>query len=430
MVYSEENIQDLKDLRKKAESVINTNSNEVLNEITEYLHEQDSKEIIKELKLHQVELEMQNEELRRTQSELKKTQAHYYDLFEKAPVGYLKLDKNGIIEEANSASTKILQVEKNKLIKQPLNRFVDFYDQDKYYFTRRKSLETGEKQVCELRMVGRVESDDELWVQMEIKPECVVLIDISERKKLEKIEKTFNEYKYRADKFESFGVMARGIAHDFNNYLAVLLANLSYIIQYKNKPDKISKNLNNMEMVINKAKDITKKLQILARGEEPIKEVSYVNEIINDSAYLAFNNTKITSNIMLPDDLYPVKIDKEQIYQVFYNIFFNATQAMPEGGTTWVKGENIYLTEKESQNIVPLPEGDYLKITITDNGPGITDENLQKIFDPFFTTKAEGSGLGLSTAYSIIESHEGCIKAESEKNKGTSFIIYLPAHES
>ena len=121
-----------------------------------------------------------------------------------------------------------------------------------------------------------------------------------------------------------------------------------------------------------------------------------------------------------------VEVDEGQINQVINNLLINADQAMPSGGIIKTEAENITVEEGSD---LPLPEGEYVKLTIADQGIGIANEYLDKIFDPYFTTKQKGSGLGLATAYSIIKKHSGYIKVESQIGAGTTFHIYLPAIE-
>ena len=112
--------------------------------------------------------------------------------------------------------------------------------------------------------------------------------------------------------------------------------------------------------------------------------------------------------------------------QVINNLIINANQAMPDGGIIKIHAENVIV---DLQDTLPLTEGNYVKISIIDQGMGIPEKYLKKIFDPYFTTKQEGSGLGLATTFSIIKKHNGYITVESELGKGTNFFIFLPASE-
>ena len=124
------------------------------------------------------------------------------------------------------------------------------------------------------------------------------------------------------------------------------------------------------------------------------------------------------------DYIWEAEVDEGQFNQVIHNIVLNADQAMPRGGTIDITLEN---KDIDKQSGLPLPGGPYVKISIQDKGTGIEAEHLEKIFDPFYTTKPDGSGLGLASAYAIVNRHGGHISAFSEVGKGTTVEIYLPA---
>jgi CheY-like chemotaxis protein len=128
------------------------------------------------------------------------------------------------------------------------------------------------------------------------------------------------------------------------------------------------------------------------------------------------------------EDLWPVEVDQGQLQQVLLNIFVNAGHAMPGGGDLTLATANVILEAKEAKPF-GLPQGRYVKTSITDSGVGIDEGTKQRIFEPFFTTKelGHGTGLGLASAYGIIQNHQGAISVESQEGEGTTFHIYLPA---
>ena len=126
-------------------------------------------------------------------------------------------------------------------------------------------------------------------------------------------------------------------------------------------------------------------------------------------------------------DLWLVDIDEGQISQVINNLVINADQAMPHGGIIWVSAGNLAIEPGDETALVP---GNYLQITVRDEGMGIPKHNLSRIFDPYFTTKPTGVGLGLSTSYSVMKRHDGLINVESQVGIGTGFHLYLPASHS
>jgi PAS domain S-box-containing protein len=249
----------------------------------------------------------------------------------------------------------------------------------------------------------------------------LVFRDITEKHKLE-------EDLLRIDKLESVGVLAGGIAHDFNNILSVILGNISLAKMYVQQDDeKLQKRFSDAELAILRAKDLTQQLLTFSRGGSPVKRTSAIQSVLKASCRFAVTGSNIQCEFDLPNDLLPVDIDAGQINQVINNLIINAQQAMPEGGTIHVKAENIVSSEKMAKQGLIVNEGEFVRITIRDNGVGIPAENLGKIFDPYFTTKEQGSGLGLATSHSIIKKHGGYITVESTQGKETTFYIYLPA---
>lgn len=245
--------------------------------------------------------------------------------------------------------------------------------------------------------------------------------DITEKKMLE-------QEMLKGDKLESIGLLAGGIAHDFNNYLATLLGNISLAKLHENNPAKLSEKLSSMERATLRAKQLTQQLATFARGGDPVKKNVLIKDLVVDTISFSLAGSGVALQLTLADNLHRVEVDAGQISQVLGNITINAIQAMPSGGTIRVVGENVLISAVQEQPL-PLEQGQYVKISIIDEGTGIPEENRSKIFDPFFTTKSTGSGLGLATAYSIVKNHGGCIDVLSELGAGSRFSIYLPASE-
>lgn len=244
-----------------------------------------------------------------------------------------------------------------------------------------------------------------------------IVRDITERKKME-------EELRKIERLESLGILAGGIAHDFNNLLTGILGNLS-LIESK-KTEDFQNILEEAKQASIQAKNLTQQLLTFSKGGEPIKGKVSIENIIRDSAKFSLHGSNVRYECYFATDLWKVEVDKGQISQVIDNLVINANQAMPEGGKLTIKAENTIL---DPDNLLPLPGGKYIKITIQDEGIGVPEEYLPKIFDPYFSTKQEGSGLGLATVYSVIQKHGGYITVESQVGKGCTFFLYLPAIE-
>ncbi|UCG77947.1 MAG: PAS domain S-box protein [Nitrospirota bacterium] len=246
------------------------------------------------------------------------------------------------------------------------------------------------------------------------------MFDITERKDLEERLRTSRN-------LESLGILAGGIAHDFNNLLTSILGNIS-LARSMTDEVKISARLNIAENASLRAKDLTQQLLTFSKGGAPVKRSTRITDIITDSANFALSGSNIQRVFDIGSDIWPVTVDEGQISQVIHNLTINAREAMPQGGTLTIKVANMEMT---SNNNLPVPDGEYVMISVIDQGKGISNEHISKVFDPYFSTKEmgiqKGMGLGLTICYSIVKNHDGLITVESELNKGTSFHIFLPA---
>lgn len=228
----------------------------------------------------------------------------------------------------------------------------------------------------------------------------------------------------RTEKLRSLGILAGGIAHDFNNILAAILCNIQLAMIKLKKNEDIRPYLSNTIETTRKASDLTKQLLTFSQGGAPVKKDASLNELIKDTSEFVLRGTKTKAEFTIPEDLWAASIDIGQISQVINNLVINAQQAMPHGGIIRIGAQNTII-EANSR----FQPGKYIKITVQDQGTGISPANLPKIFDPFYSTKKDGNGLGLATSYSIIAQHNGYIEVESREGAGTSFFIYLPALE-
>jgi PAS domain S-box-containing protein len=232
-------------------------------------------------------------------------------------------------------------------------------------------------------------------------------------------QKQQNEQLMMADRLASIGELAAGAAHELNNPLTSIIG-FSQLLMEKDTPDYIRKNLALICSEAQRAASVTSNLLTFARKHRPVKQLTQINDIIEDVLKLrayGHKSNRIEVERHLAPDLPEIMVDGFQMQQVFLNIIINAEYFM----TVAHKRGTLTITTKK-QN------GSTVRISIADDGPGIPEENLSRIFNPFFTTKeaGKGTGLGLSICHGIVAEHGGQIYARSEPGKGATFVIELP----
>ncbi len=254
------------------------------------------------------------------------------------------------------------------------------------------------------------------------------LIDASERKNLEV------QFAH-AQKMQAIGQLAGGVAHDFNNLLTAIIGFCDLLLQRHKVNDPSFLDIMQIKGNANKASGLVGQLLTFSRKQpSKIQVLNFHDAFVDLSALL---QRSIAPFVTLKTDLKRklgwVKIDPNQLTQIFLNLAVNAKDAMKNGGTLRITATKEKLKKAKPCGNDMIQAGDYIKIIVSDTGCGIAPEHLPHIFEPFFTTKGgstgSGTGLGLSTVYGVIRGVGGYISVDSEKNIGTTFIIYLPRIE-
>ncbi len=252
----------------------------------------------------------------------------------------------------------------------------------------------------------------------------IVIRDVTEIKEQEKM---LNQQKRLA----AIGQLAGGVAHDFNNVLTVIFTTTEILLSELSEKNKIYNEILEIKKAAQRASELTRQLLAFSRKQILKPEIINVNDIINNLSKMLYRI--IPENIIIEMKLSPelklIKMDPVQLEQVIVNLIVNAKDAMPQGGNLTIRTENVKSIKKGGFLEPALHPKNYICISVTDTGIGMSDEIKQKIFEPFFTTKehGKGTGLGLSTVYGIVRQSNGYIAVESEPGKGSTFYIYLPA---
>ncbi|MCW5961276.1 MAG: response regulator [Pyrinomonadaceae bacterium] len=243
-------------------------------------------------------------------------------------------------------------------------------------------------------------------------------------------QKRAEEQLLRAQRMESIGTLAGGIAHDLNNILSPIMMSLDMLRM--NDPDPETKKwLDVISENAERGSDLVRLVLSFARGMKGERIGVQLKHLIKDIVKVLKETfpKSIEIKFQIDTELMPILADPTQIHQVLMNICINARDAMPDGGTLKISAQNVFLDEDSAKAVYNAKVGEYVLLKISDSGTGIPDELRTKIFDPFFTTKdiGKGTGLGLATVQSIVNSHDGYLNVYSECDIGSSFAIYFPA---
>lgn len=253
-----------------------------------------------------------------------------------------------------------------------------------------------------------------------------VIRDIS---KLRQLEKQLRQ----AQKMEVIGTLASGIAHDFNNILSIIMGYIDLSLDSRTNEIVIKQNLRQAMKAAHRAKDLVQQILTFSRRGEKQKGPVRINPIVKEVIKLIRASLPATIEIRqdISEKQYIVLADPTQLHQVMMNLCTNAAQAMQKDGGVLEVVLSDLNRDLESIYEEPLAPSPYLRLTVSDNGPGMSAEIKERIFEPFFTTKksGEGTGMGLAVVKGIVKNIDGEISVESEPGKGTSFHLFLPLLE-
>ncbi|MBT8491105.1 MAG: PAS domain S-box protein, partial [Deltaproteobacteria bacterium] len=366
------------------------------------------------------------------EEDLKRSEERYRILIEKSPIAIYYSDFKGKLLYGNRKAEELIGYKSNEFTGKSFLELKLLDPQDIGNAAKLLTLNSlGRATGPDLFTLNRKDGSHvtvEIYTEViTIGKERVILgmvQDITERNHLE-------EQLLQAQKMESIGTLAGGIAHDFNNLLMGIQGNADLMLLKTDPNHPHHDRLQHIEKLVHSGADLTRQLLGFARkGKYEVKPVN-INDLVDKTSGM-FGRTKkeITLHTRYDKAVWSVEVDQSQIEQVLLNIYINAWQAMPEGGKLKLETENVILGNDDAMAHLVEP-GTFVKISITDAGIGMDKETQQRIFDPFFTTKemGRGTGLGMATAYGIIRNHGGIINVSSEKGKGTTFTIHLPASE-
>ncbi|MCB9494914.1 MAG: PAS domain S-box protein [Desulfobacteraceae bacterium] len=368
---------------------------------------------------------------KKTEESLKESETRFKALHN-ASFGGITIHDKGIILDCNKGLSEITGYSKSELI-----------GMDGLLLIAEKSRKTVMKNILSgyekpYEAFGLRKNGEEYPVRLEARNipykgkqvRSVEFRDITDQKKAEKEQQRLQEQLNQAQKIESIGRLAGGIAHDFNNMLSIIIGNAEIALEEAEDQRPLRDFINEILKASERSADLTRQLLTFARKQTVSPMVLDLNKTI--AGMLKMLTRLIGEDISLkfiPDkNIAPVKIDPSQVDQILANLCVNSRDSIKDIGSITIETSNIVIDESYCENTPEAVPGNYVIISVSDNGSGMSKKTVKKIFEPFFTTKklGAGTGLGLATVYGIVKQNKGFINVYSELEKGTVFKIYLP----
>jgi len=362
---------------------------------------------------------------RATQNELRSAKEHFVNFFEKAPLGIALVDRDGHVMEGNQAAMEL--IERDSGSGRTLLDAVA--EEDRSDLARVLcNVADARNTVMECKLTGLPERFVQLYISRASGGESASIIYLHETTEQKNLELQFAQ----SQKMQAVGQLAGGIAHDFNNLLTAILGFSDLLLTRHAAGDPSFTDIMQVKQNANRAASLVRQLLAFSRQQRLNPTVLSITDVLAEVSHLIRRliGENIDLNISNDRQLGQVKVDQGQLEQVIINLAVNARDAMPDGGTLYVRTKNISATESKTLGHTLMPAADYVMIEVADTGTGIPKEVLGKIFEPFFTTKevGQGTGLGLSTVYGIIKQTGGFIFPENRPEGGAAFRIYLPMY--
>ena len=420
---------------------------------------EDIRRLIHELRVHQIELEMQNEELRRVHYDLEVVHARYFDLYDMAPVGYITLNPDGVIQEVNLTAAAILRVPRSDLIRYALSQFIVLEDQDTYYLYRKQLAKTHEARVCELRMLRSDHSP--LWVQLETTVAYdaageatvyrMVMSDISKRVQAEvalrelnatleqRIDERTADLRMSEEQIRHTNIeLARSLrlkdeflsmmSHELRTPLNTILLITESMMEGFYGPllerqheilGSVTKSGRHLLALISDILDMTR----ITAGQELLDPMPVdVNDICTMALMMiapAAQARNISVGYTISPEISSLLADERRLTQILVNLLNNALKFTPPGG-------------KAGLDVTADPAQEHIQFSVWDTGIGIASAQQNQIFEPFtqldggLSREYEGVGMGLTLVHHLVDLHGGSVTLESTPGEGSRFIVSLP----
>lgn len=372
-------------------------------------------------------------ERRKTERALRVSEAKYRSIFENIAEGIYQVSPDGTLLTANPAFARITGIPSaDEAVRRNAAKSV-FANEEDFHHINQLTLLSGniyhadtvwkhaDGTSIDVHIHNRAITDD----AGQLKYYEATVEDVTRQRNLER-------QLLQTQKMDFIGSLAGGIAHDFNNMITVIRMNVQLAKIHTHQPERIMEFLEQIATASQRAEQITRKLLTFSRPQMPQLATDNLNHTVQTT--LKMLQHVMPASVEIHQELDPglmnSSLDATQMEQVLLNLCLNARDAMPNGGSLWLRSCNVLRDDERLQNLLPAPvASDYVCVTVQDTGSGMPEEVRRRMFEPFFTTKekGKGTGLGLSMCYSIVKSHNGFFNVESTPGFGTTIELYLPA---
>lgn len=384
--------------------------------------------MLRELRLHELELRMQNDELQHLCEQVHISNERYVDLFMGAPIAYVVLDPQSRIVSANLAASALLGIEHARLQALKLSSFIDAEQTESFVRHMRSVLRSDETHSVELHLrlpdnslrEVRFESARDLRRPTEWR---VAMIDLTNVRRLE------HELE-RGRSLEAIGTFAAGVAHDFGNLLGLISTGVDLAVEVSAEPELAKPPLVRIQRAVREGRRMVRQLLRFSSDRREDAQVFALDAAISamepELRRLCSNQVELRLDLAAQDVL--VRLDLGAPEEILLNLASNALYAMPKGGALIIE---TFITSDRDDSNVSRSGPRCAVLRVRDSGRGMNGETRRRAFEPFFTTRpgSSGTGLGLAMVHRIVTRAGGCVRLESEPGNGTTVVIELPVCE-